>query len=75
MNLPKGISVSSITFQQEADSCDEPYNVQYLDVTVEDAGGGQYYVIKTERWAVDDPKDLLVLLETLPKFKEDVVNE
>jgi len=58
------ISDISITFTQEADSCDENSNgYQFLKITTEDAGAGTYFVIETQRWAVDNLEDLTVLLK------------
>lgn len=54
---------AEFTFTQDGDSCDGLGNLQQLEVSVEDAGGGKYLVIKTERWAMDSIDDLTALLE------------
>lgn len=42
------------TYQQPEDSCGRAgVDDQDLSVNVEDAGGGPYLVIKTDRWALD----------------------
>jgi hypothetical protein len=43
----------SAVFTQEADSCDEGGPVQALELKADDAGGGKFLVIKTERWSID----------------------
>jgi hypothetical protein len=52
--LPKSVRVAeiSITLMQEPDSCglDE---IQVLRISTEDAGGGPFVVLKTDRWALD----------------------
>jgi hypothetical protein len=64
MNIPKGISVSAITFTQEGDTCSDGDDL-FLKVTLEDSGGGKYYVISTERWAFDSIEEIVQLLEIL----------
>lgn len=54
------IDSGSITYHQEADSNSEGHH--FLDVLIQDAGGGKYFVIKTDRWAFDTIDDLVVLL-------------
>jgi len=51
----------TLTFTQEGDSCSVK-DLQQLEVAVEDAGGGKYMVIKTDRWAIDSVADLTALL-------------
>jgi hypothetical protein len=63
MKLPKGVKLESMTFYQDADTCDDPDNIQYLTVEVQDSGAGEYYTIKTERWAFDNFKELLQVLK------------
>lgn len=65
----------SITLEQEADS-NSTLEEQYLTVELKDAGGGAYYVIQTEEWAINNPQELIDLLEkTLGKLKPLVEGE
>ena len=57
----------TFTFTQDADSCSVG-DGQQLEVTVEDAGGGKYLVIKTDRWAVDSVADFTALLDRIVKL-------
>jgi hypothetical protein len=49
---------------QDADDNDDNYAVptQALDVSIESCGAGPYLVLKTERWAVDHPHELIDVL-------------
>jgi len=41
-------------FEQEKDCCDSESDIcQYLELRTQDGGGGNYLVLKTERWALD----------------------
>lgn len=62
---------SSFTFLQNADSCQEGDLPQQLTVSTEDAGGGPYLVLSTERWALDpgDIPRLAALLRRCAKGK------
>ena len=64
-------------YMQDNDSCDDGKDGQTLEVFTQDAGGGNYIVIKTERWAIeyDDIDDLCnqlkkLILETRSLFEE-----
>ncbi len=46
---------------QKSDSNEEE-GLQFLEISTEDAGGGIYYVFKTERWACDNLNDLIKVL-------------
>ena len=50
---------------QEAD--DNSSGVQLLEISTEDAGGGVYYILKTERWAFDNLNDLIKVLQDFEK--------
>lgn len=53
----------SVTYSQEADSCDEDSDgIQTLTVEMRDAGAGPYLVVSTTRWAADSPEALAALL-------------
>jgi len=56
MKLPKGIHLNDmkISLAQDEDSCGRTgIEDQVLEVEFQDAGGGFYYILKTDRWAVD----------------------
>ena len=60
-------------YELEAIYCQDPDGndpnideIQELNINVEDCGGGDYFVIKTDRWAFDTIEDLIDLLQ---KFK------
>jgi hypothetical protein len=49
-----------VTLEQEEDSGGRSNaDHQYLDIEITDAGGGPYFVMKTERWAFDDLAPLM----------------
>jgi hypothetical protein len=64
------VSHVSATFVQEADSCDDAKNlgIQELIIQIDDAGGGPFFVISTDRWAFDDPKDIVECIEVVSKL-------
>jgi len=53
--LPKGVQLSSLsaTFYQDTDPCQENDIGQELVVSTADAGGGNFLVIETKRWAIN----------------------
>lgn len=62
----------TIVYEQEKDTCDgESDYCQYLEVKTQDGGGGNFIIIKTDRWALDREDlisgkfaaDLLTILE------------
>ena len=57
----------SVEYTQEADSNSDSLQFQLLEVSTEDAGGGVYYVLKTERWAFDNLNDLIKVLNDFEK--------
>jgi hypothetical protein len=50
------------TYYQSADDCD-PGVDQVLTLTLDTAGAGPFLVISTERWAMNDPKELHRLIK------------
>ena len=52
------ISGMTISYEQENDACDRSDLGQDLTVSVNDAGGGPYIVIQTDRWAIGGPSDI-----------------
>lgn len=59
------LCTASFTFTQENDSCDSGNLGQALEVVIDDAGGGHFFVLKTERWATDDQEEVAQLLATV----------
>ena len=54
---------ASFTYSQDSDGNDSKYNDgQSLTVTIEDCGGGAYFVLSTKRWAIDSVDDIAALL-------------
>lgn len=55
-----------MTFTQEADCCDFngcDLNEQYITIKTQNGGGGDFYVIETERWAFDSITELIMTLK------------
>ena len=46
-----------MTFSQDADCCDG--GDQFLTIKTQNGGGGDFYVIETERWAFDNISDII----------------
>jgi hypothetical protein len=67
---------AELTFTQEPDSNAPPGHIITSDneikVKLEDAGGGLYFVIETERWAFDSPEELHKLLKDIEGLLEDI---
>ena len=53
-----------MTFTQDSDCCDSG-DGQFLTIKTENGGGGDFYVIETERWAFDNIPELV---NTLLRF-------
>jgi hypothetical protein len=62
---PVAVNKVCVEYTQEAD--DNSSEVQLLEISTEDAGGGVYYILKTERWAFDDLNDLIKVLQDFEK--------
>ena len=56
-----------LTFAQESDRCESRDDGQFLTIRTEDAGGGDFFIIKTKRWAINNIDEMI---ETLNQFKE-----
>jgi hypothetical protein len=56
------------TWEQDNDCCDDDDTGQFLHIESQDGGGGNYIVIKTDRWAIDDEKEIDEFAKTLKKF-------
>lgn len=63
MSKPELFS-ATFTFTQEGDSCDVS-SAQQIDVTIDDAGGGHFFTVKTNRWSTDESTDMGDLLAEL----------
>jgi hypothetical protein len=50
-----------MTFTQDSDCCDSG-DGQFLTIRTENGGGGDFYVIETERWAFDNIPELVTTL-------------
>lgn len=50
------------TFSQSADCCDKGDSSQTICIQQEDGGGGPYWVVQTNRWAITSIDDLATLL-------------
>ena len=73
LKLPKGIHLNDLkmTLTQDEDSCGRTgIEDQVLEVEFQDAGGGFYYVLKTDRWAID--QDDLSLFKALGEMCEEL---
>ncbi len=70
MGFPDGeqrITVGKVSaeYLQEAD--DTSTDIQSLEISTEDGGGGTYFLLKTERWAFDSIDDLVNILNDFKK--------
>ena len=52
----------TIKYSQEQD-CTKSGDLQTIEIKTQDGGGGKYFVIKTSRWAINDSKDLDMLIK------------
>ncbi|TSA39823.1 hypothetical protein D4R30_00540 [archaeon] len=62
------IVTMQVTFAQESDSCEPGDPGQTIEIGVDDAGVGPFLWIKTDRWACDDPAELVALLTKVRDF-------
>ena len=61
------------TYSQTDDcssSSDEGY--QFLRIKTDECGGGSYFVLETNRWAFDDPQELIDLINEFVKKNEKI---
>jgi len=61
-----------MTFVQDADSGQGNHGDQELEVFIDNGGAGDYYIIKTDRWAFDKIEELIDLLKAF-KAKHDKI--
>ena len=52
------VSDIKVTYLQKSDGNDVN-DIQELNLSTSDNGGGTYFIIETERWAFDDLNDLI----------------
>lgn len=50
-----------MTFTQDSDCCD--LKEQFITIKTQNGGGGDFYVIETERWAFDNITELITTLK------------
>jgi hypothetical protein len=62
------MAIDTIKFTQDGDSCDSN-NMQFLTIRQEDAGGGPYWIMNTDRWAFSDVDELVALLRKAEKAR------
>ena len=53
----------SATYTQDSDGNDDHDLGQTLEVSSVNGGAGNYTVLKTDRWAVDEVSELMVILK------------
>lgn len=57
----------NLTYTQDSDCCQSDGLSQNITIRSQDSGSGTFFVIETERWAFDDPKELVALLNEAAK--------
>lgn len=65
-----------VSVSQDMDTCcpiDEKDQYQYLSLEVVDNGHGYYFVMKTDRWAFEDVKELTHILNVFISRAEEAV--
>jgi len=67
--MDKKVEQLQLNYSQDSDVCDSN-DVQNIQITFEDGGGGHFMTIKTERWAFDTVEEL----ESFLKNIHDLVN-
>jgi len=76
LKLPKGVYVCGMKLDltQDEDCCGRSNEeAQDMEVEFHDGGGGFYFTIKTDRWAIDE--DTMVLWKTLYGICEELDNK
>ncbi len=51
------------SFSQDKDCVGGDEDFQFLDIETLDGGGGTFYVMKTTRWAFENPEEIYNLLK------------
>ena len=75
MSVKPTLQESTFTFTQEADCCDGRNCDQMLEVEVHDGGGGKFFRIKTEGFAIDSGADLEAIFADIRKLYGEGWNE
>jgi hypothetical protein len=60
-----GVEKITVTYTQQSDSNTDEQ--QTLTIVTDDAGGGMYLSISTERWSIDNVTDLVNLIQDFLK--------
>lgn len=60
------INQIKVEYTQEADS-NSTDGDQFLELSTDDAGGGVYFVLKSERWAFDNVQEIIDILQDFEK--------
>lgn len=70
--LEKEYKLSAV-FSQEQD-CEDTHKdgYQFLSLSTTDCGGGSFYVLESRRWAFDDPKELIDLINEFVEKNEKI---
>ena len=66
-DLDVRLSNLNIKYTQDPDSCDTSGNSQELELEIDNAGGGIYYILKTGRWAFENVKELTNIVKDFEK--------
>lgn len=61
------LSCSGFTATQSADSCQDGDEDQTLHIEIDDAGGGRFLILETERWAIDGDDESINKFATMLK--------
>ena len=51
-----------MTFTQDSDCCDSGEG-QFLKIKTQNGGGGDFFIIETERWAFDNIAEFITVLK------------
>lgn len=66
-NNDVGLYSLKAEYVQNADCCDNQDNIQSLHIETQNNGVDNFYIIKTERWAIDDSNDLVTVINDFKK--------
>lgn len=66
------LSDLGLTYVQNGDCVQGSDDVQELKIFTENGGVGDYLILQTERWAIDDVDDIIKILEHFKKLQEHV---
>ena len=63
------------TYLQDNDCTENSDGLQSITLSTRDGGGGKFINIKTENWSLDDPEDLVKLLNHFKSlYKNENIN-